>query len=74
MKIWGFDTPEGLWQTSNGDEYDAWAIKVINLLKLKDFWHFIVEEDPSDPKKFNALIEFEKKEGNLLPYVSYKTL
>ena len=55
MKIWGFDTPEGLWQTSNGDEYDAWAIKVINLLKLQDLWHFIVEEDPIDLKKFNAL-------------------
>ena len=24
-------TPEGLWQTFNGDEYDAWAIKVMNL-------------------------------------------
>ena len=54
-------TPEGLWQTFNGDEYDAWAIKVINLLKLQDLWHFIVEEDPIDPEKFNALTEFEKE-------------
>ena len=30
-------TPKGLWQTFNGDEYDAWEIKVINLLKLQDF-------------------------------------
>ena len=44
-------TPEGLWQTFNGDEYDAWAIKVINLLKLQDLWHLIVEEDPIDLKK-----------------------
>ena len=27
-------TPKGLWKTFNGDEYDAWEIKVINLLKL----------------------------------------
>ena len=42
-------TPQGLWQTFNGDEYDVWAIKVINILKLQDLWHFIAEEDPIDP-------------------------
>ena len=54
-------TPQGLWQSFNGDEYDVWAIKVINVLKLQDLWHFIVEEDPIDPEKFNALTEFEKE-------------
>ena len=48
-------------QCTNGDEYDVWAIKVINVLKLQDLWHFIVEEDLIDPKKFNALKEFEKE-------------
>ena len=52
--------PQGLWQSFNGDEYDAWVFKVINILKLQDLWHFIVEEDPIDPEKFNALKEFEK--------------
>ena len=36
-------TLEGLWQTFNGDEYDAWVVKVINILKLQDLWHFIAE-------------------------------
>ena len=54
-------TPKGLWQTLNGDEYGAWANKVINLLKLQDLWYFIVEGDPIDPEKFNALTEFEKE-------------
>ena len=54
-------TLEGLWQTFNGDEYDAWVFKVINVLKLQDLWHFIVEEDPIHPEKFNALAEFEKE-------------
>ena len=53
-------TPEGLWQTFNGDEYDAWSIKLINLLKVQDLWHFIVEEDPIDLEKFNDLTEFKK--------------
>ena len=39
-------TPKGLWQTFSGDDYDVWAIKVSNLLKFQDLWHFIVEEDP----------------------------
>ena len=51
-------TPQGLWQSFNGDEYDVWEIKVINVLKLQDLWHFIVEEDPIDPETFNTLIEF----------------
>ena len=54
-------TPEGLWQTFNGDEYDVCVIKVNNVSKLQDLWHFIVEEDPIDPKKINALTEFEKE-------------
>ena len=29
-------TPQGLWKSFNGDEYDVWEIKVINLLKLQD--------------------------------------
>ena len=37
------------------------AIKVINLLKLQDLWHFIVEKDPVDLEKFNVLTEFEKE-------------
>ena len=51
-------TPQGLWQSFIGDEYDVWEIKVINVLKLQDLWHFIAEEDPIDTKKFNALIEY----------------
>ena len=47
-------TPQGLWQSFNGDEYDVWAVKVINVLKLQYLWHFIAEEDPIDPEKFNA--------------------
>ena len=43
-------TLEGLWQTFNGDEYDAWVVKVINVLKLQDLWHFIAEEDLIDPE------------------------
>ena len=54
-------TPQGLWQSFNGDEYDVWAIKLINVLKLQDLWHFIVEGDPIDPEKFHALTEFEKE-------------
>ena len=42
-------TLEGLWHTFNGYEYDAWLVKVINVLKLQDLWHFIAEEDPIDP-------------------------
>ena len=41
-------TPKGLWQTFRGDGYDVWEVKVSNLLKLQDMWHFIVEEDPKD--------------------------
>ena len=41
-------TPKGLWHTFDGDDYDVWAIKVSNLLKLQDMWHFIVEEDHRD--------------------------
>ena len=54
-------TPEGLWQNFNGDEYDVWALKVSNLLKLQDMWHFIVEEDPRDPDSFKALTKFQKE-------------
>ena len=54
-------TPQGLWQSFNANEYDVWAIKVINVLKLQYLWHFIVEEDLIDPEKFNALTEFEKE-------------
>ena len=54
-------TPAGLWQTFHWDEYDVWEIKVINVLKLQDLWHFIVEEDPIDPENSNALTEFEKQ-------------
>ena len=54
-------TLQGLWQRFNGDEYDVWEIKVINVLKLQYLWHFIVEEDPIDPEKFNALTEFKKE-------------
>ena len=59
-------TPKSLWQTFDGDDYDVWAVKVINLLKLHDLWHFIVEENPIDPKKFNALIEFEKEKRQVV--------
>ena len=31
------------------------------MLKLQDLWHFLVEQDPIDPEKFNALAEFEKE-------------
>ena len=48
-------TPQGLWRIFNGDEYDVWEIKVNNVLKLQDLWHFIVEEDPIDPEKINGL-------------------
>ena len=54
-------TPQGLWQSFNGDEYDVWEIKVINVLKLQDLWHFIAEEDPIDQEKFNYLTEFKKE-------------
>ena len=53
-------TLECLWQTFNRHEYDKWEIKVINLLKLQDLWHIIIEENPIDLEKFNALTEFEK--------------
>ena len=39
-------TPQVLWKTFDGYDYDVWAIKVSNLLKFQDLWHFIVEEDP----------------------------
>ena len=65
-------TPKGLLKTFGGDDYDVWAIKVSNLLKLQDLWHFIVKEDPRDPDSFKALMCSKKKEGKLLPYVSYK--
>ena len=51
-------TPEGLWQTIHGEEYDVWAIKVRNLLRSQDLWHFLVEEDPIDPESFKALTKF----------------
>ena len=54
-------TPKGLWQTFDGDDYDVWAVKVSNLLKLQDLWHFIVEEDPRDPDSLKALNEFQKE-------------
>ena len=60
-------TPKGLWQTFNGDEYGAWANKVINLLKLQDLWYFIVEGDPIDLETFKALIEFQKERREVVP-------
>ena len=39
-------TPEILWKTFDGDDFDVWEVKVVNLLKSQDFWHFIVEEIP----------------------------
>ena len=59
-------TPQGLWQSFDGDEYDVCVIKVINVLKLQDLWHFIVEEDPIDPENFNALTEFEKERRKIV--------
>ena len=52
--------PEGLWQTFDGDDYDVWAVKVSNLLKLQDMWHFIIKEYPRDPDSFKSLTEFQK--------------
>ena len=37
------------------------VVKVSNLLKLQDLWHFIVEEDPRDPYSFKDLTEFQKE-------------
>ena len=54
-------TPKGLWQTFDGDDYDVWEVKVSNLLKLQDLWHFIAEEDPIDLDSFKTLIEFQKE-------------
>ena len=59
-------TLEGLWKTFNGDEYDAWVVNVINVLKLQDLWHFIIEEDPIDPENFNSLTEFEKERRQVI--------
>ena len=42
-------TPQGLWQSFNGDEYDVWEIKVRNLLRSQDLWNFLLEEDLIDP-------------------------
>ena len=67
-------TREGLWKTFDGDDYDVWVVKVSNLLKLQDLWHFIVEEDPRDPDSFKSLNGFQKERKKLLPYVSYKTV
>ena len=53
--------PKGLWKTFHGDEYDVWEVKVGNLLKLQDLWHFIVEEDPRDSESFKSLTEFQKE-------------
>ena len=53
-------TLEGLWQTFDGDNYDQWAMEVINLLRSQDFCHFLIEEDPIDPYAFKALSEFQK--------------
>ena len=54
-------TLERLWKTFNGDDYDVWAVKVSNLLRSHNLWHFIVEEDLRDPYSFKALIEFQKE-------------
>ena len=67
-------TPQGLWQSFNGDEYDVCVIKVNNVLKLQDLWHFIVEEDFIDPKILILWQNSKKKEVKLFPYVSYKTI
>ena len=37
------------------------VVKVSNLLKLQDLWHFIVEEDPRDLDSFKALTELQKE-------------
>ena len=60
-KVRNILTPQGLWKIFNGDEYDVWEIKVINVLELQDLWHFIAEKDPIDPEKFHALTDFEKE-------------
>ena len=60
-KVRNILTPQGLWQSFNGDEYDVWEIKVINVLKLQYLWHFISEEDPIDLENFIGLTEFEKE-------------
>ena len=54
-------TLEGLWKTIHGDEYDVWEVKVSNLLKLQDVWHFIVEEYPRDLDSFKYLPKFQKE-------------
>ena len=36
------------------------------MLKLQDLWHFIIEEDPVDPEKCNALTEFEKERRQIV--------
>ena len=59
-------TPEGLWKTSHGDDYDVWEIKVSNLLKLQDLQHFIIEEDPRYPNSFKALTEFQKEKSKVV--------
>ena len=59
-------TPEGLWQTFHGDDYDVWVVKVSNLLKLQDLWHFIVEEDPRYRDSFKALTEFQKERRKIV--------
>ena len=65
--------PKQLWKTFDGDDYDVWALKVSNLLKLQDLWHFIFEEDSRDPDSFKALIQFqnERKQVVALCLIKY---
>ena len=53
-------TQKGLWHTFAGDNYDQWAMEVINLLRSQYLCHFLIEEDPIDPYAFKALYEFQK--------------
>ena len=39
-------TKRSIMTTFDGYHNDVWPVKVSNLLKLQDMWHFIVEEDP----------------------------
>lgn len=54
-------TSIGSWQTFDGDNYDLWSLKIRDLLRSQDLWHFVAEVDPNDLVSFQNLIEYQKE-------------
>ena len=56
----------GSWQTFDGDNYALWSLKIRDLLRSQDLWHFVAENDPIDLAAFENLTEYQKERGQVV--------